>query len=83
MKFPVVEIGVVNAAVYCSVRKVSDFFCENLVDFNEARLYETTLNLHTHAEFFPRLSIASVDGTQHLSSLQTLSSRLLSKNLKI
>ena len=25
------------------------FFCENLVDFNEARLHEATLNLHTHA----------------------------------
>ena len=24
-------------------------FCENLVDFNEARLHEATLNLHTHA----------------------------------
>ena len=24
------------------------FFCENLEDFNEARLYEATLNLHTH-----------------------------------
>ena len=25
------------------------FFCENLVIFNEARLHEATLNLHTHA----------------------------------
>ena len=25
------------------------FFCENLVGFNEARLHEVTLNLHTHA----------------------------------
>ena len=25
------------------------FFCENVVDFNEALLHETTLNLHTHA----------------------------------
>ena len=33
-----------------SVRKVSDlFFCENLMDFNEAPLHEATLNLHTHA----------------------------------
>ena len=37
--------------VYYSVRKVSDIiFCfENLVNFNEARLHEATLNLHTHA----------------------------------
>jgi hypothetical protein len=25
------------------------FFCKNLVDFNETRLHESTLNLHTHA----------------------------------
>ena len=24
-------------------------FCEKLVNFNEARLHETTLNLHTYA----------------------------------
>ena len=36
--------------LYYSVRKVSDLiFCENLVDFNVARLLEATLNLHTHA----------------------------------
>ena len=29
--------------------KHSTFFYENLVDFNEARLQETTLNLYTHA----------------------------------
>ena len=35
---------------YYSVRKVSDLsFCENLVDFNEARMHETTVNLHTYA----------------------------------
>ena len=32
--------------VYFSVRKVSFFF--NLVDFNEARFIEATLNLHKH-----------------------------------
>ena len=35
--------------IYYSVRKVSDLFCENQVDFNEARLHEATLKLHTHA----------------------------------
>ena len=24
------------------------YFCKNLVDFNEVRLHEATLNLHTH-----------------------------------
>ena len=36
---------------YFPVRKVSDlsfFFCENLLNFNEASLHEVTLNLHTH-----------------------------------
>ena len=37
------------------------------MDFDEARLHEATLNLHKHARFFPRLSIASVDGKQYLS----------------
>ena len=33
-----------------TVKKVSDlFFCENLVDFNETRLHEATLNFHTRA----------------------------------
>ena len=45
-----------------SIRKVSYLFSENLVDFCEA-----SLNLHTHAWIFSRLSIASVDGKQHLS----------------
>ena len=56
---------------YYSVRKVSDLFlfCENLVDLNEARLYKATMNLYTHASIFTRLSIASVDGKQHLSEL--------------
>jgi hypothetical protein len=36
--------------LYYSVRKVSDFFFfENLVNFSEAHLHETTLNLHMHA----------------------------------
>jgi hypothetical protein len=53
------------------VRKVSDliFYCENLEDSNEARLREGTLNLNTHAWIFPRLSIALVDGNQHLSEV--------------
>ena len=46
---------------YLSVRKVSEhFFCENLVDFSEARLHEATLNLHTHASIFSRLTPKSV-----------------------
>ena len=45
------------------------FFCENLVDFNEAHLYEVTLNLHVHAWIFSFLSIASVDGKKHLSEV--------------
>ena len=53
-----------------SVTKVSELlFCENLVDFNEASLYEATVNLHTHTLTFSRLSIASVDGKQHLSEV--------------
>jgi hypothetical protein len=37
-----------------SVRKVSDLFsCEQLMDYNLARLHEPTLNLSAHAEFFP------------------------------
>jgi hypothetical protein len=35
---------------YYLLRKVSDLiFFRNLVDFNETRLHEATLNLHTHA----------------------------------
>ena len=38
-----------NKNVYYSIIKVSDlFFCENLVDYNEARLHEATLNIYTH-----------------------------------
>ena len=40
---------------------------ENLVDFNEARMYETTMKLHTNPWILSRLSLASVDGKQHLS----------------
>ena len=29
------------------------FFCVNLVEFNEARLHEATLNLRTHAWILP------------------------------
>ena len=42
------------------------FFYENLVDF-ELRLNEATLNLHTHAWIFFRLSKAWVDGKKHFS----------------
>ena len=38
---------------YILLEKYSIFFlCKNLVDFNEARLQEATLNLHTHTWFF-------------------------------
>ena len=45
------------------------FFCVNLADFKEARLHETTVNLHTNARIFYHLSVASVDGKQHLSKV--------------
>ena len=51
------------------LEKYPTFFCEILVDLNEARLHEKTLNLHTHAWISPRLLIASVDGKQHLSEV--------------
>ena len=51
------------------VRKISDFFWKNLVDFNEAWLDEVTLNLHMHAWIFSCLSIALVDGKQNLSEV--------------
>ena len=47
--------------------KYPTFFYENLVDFNEPHMNEVTLNLLTHTGIFYRLSIASVDGKQHLS----------------
>ena len=46
------------------------FYCENLVDFNEAHLHEATLNLHIcMREIFSHLSIVSVDDKQRLSEL--------------
>ena len=58
-------------SAYHSVRKVSDliFFYENLVDFNEVRLYEVFLNLHMHVWIFSSLSVATVDVKQHLSEV--------------
>ena len=47
----------------------NSFLCENLVYFNEARLHEGILNIHTHAWIFHRLSLAPVDGKQHLSEV--------------
>ena len=36
--------------IYTTVlEKNPTFFCENLLDFNKARLHEATLNPHTHA----------------------------------
>ena len=57
--------------IYNSVRKVSDIilFCENLVDFNEVRLHEATLNFLAHTWIFSHLSIALVDCKQHLSEV--------------
>ena len=40
-----------------------------MVYFNEAHLHEATLNLHTYELIFSHLSIASVDGKQHLSEV--------------
>ena len=39
------------------------------MDFNASRLHEVTLNIHMYAWIFSRLSIASVDGKQHLSEI--------------
>ena len=39
------------------------------MDFNEGRLYEATLNPRTHAAIFSLLSIASVDGKEHLNEI--------------
>ena len=46
------------------------FFCDNLVDFDEARLHEVTFNIRTYAWIFSRVSIASVDGKQHLNQVE-------------
>ena len=54
-----------------SVRKVSDLsFCEYLVDFNEASVHETALNLDRHSCILSCLSVSSVDGKQHLSEVE-------------
>ena len=42
-------------------------YCENLMDVNEARLHEATLNFHTQAWMFSCLSMSSVDSKQQLS----------------
>ena len=47
----------------------SSSFCEKLVDINEARLLEATLNLQMHAWIFSHLSVASVNSNQHLSEV--------------
>ena len=39
------------------------------MDFNEARLHEATLSLHTPARICPHLSIALGDSKQHLSEV--------------
>ena len=51
------------------VRRENFLFCKNLVVFNEARLHETILDLHMNTWIFFCLSIASVDGKQHLSDV--------------
>ena len=51
------------------LEKYPTFFSENPVNFNEAQLNEATSNLHTHTWIFSCLSIASVDGKQHLSEV--------------
>ena len=39
------------------------------MDFNDACLHETTLNLHIHAWIFSHLSVASIDSKQHLNEV--------------
>ena len=51
------------------LEKYPNFFCENLVDFNEAYLHVVTLNLRVDVWIFSRLSIASIDGKLHLSEV--------------
>ena len=45
------QMAVLNENAMEFARKVSEFilFCKDLMDINEARLHEATLNLHTHA----------------------------------
>ena len=45
------------------------FSCKDLVDFNESRLLEATLDLHIHACILSCLSTASVNGKQNLGSV--------------
>ena len=60
-----------NSLCTRSVRKVPDLvFCESLVDFNEALLYEATINLHKHTGIFSLVSIALVGFKQHLSEVE-------------
>ena len=48
----------IRSETYCPVKKVSDFFfCENLVDFNEAHLHEATFI--RMREFFPPVNSVS------------------------
>ena len=42
----IISKGVLNYTTL--LKKYPTFFCENLVDFNEAQLHEATLNPHTH-----------------------------------
>ena len=44
------------------LEKYLTVFGENLVDLNEVRLHEATLNLNTPGWIFSRLQIALVDG---------------------
>ena len=46
------------------------------MDFNDTHLHETIFNLHTHVWILSRLSIASVDGKQHLSEVRFSSRRI-------
>ena len=61
------------------LEKYSTFFAKTMVDLNEARLHKATLNLLTHMWIFSRLSIASLDGKQHLS--EVVSSALIGLSL--
>ena len=58
-----------SLTVYYHVRKVSDLFCENLVNFKDTCFHDATLNLHTHTWIFTSISTESVDGKHHLSEV--------------
>ena len=64
--------------IYYSIRKIPDLFFwrEKSAGFQCRALHEATLNLHTHAWIFYRLSIASVDGKQHFSEVVFSAPRL-------